>query len=152
KTRQQLYGLNVLPDNMGGDTPFVETSAATGKGIDELLDQLSVVAELKELKANPNRPGKGTCLEAILSEHEGVRATLLVQSGTLHRGDVILCGASYGRIRQMYDDQGRAIEEAGPSVPVRITGLDEVPNADDPFYVVPDLAQARAIADKRKVK
>jgi translation initiation factor IF-2 len=152
KTRQQLYSLNVLPDDMGGDSPFVETSAATGKGIPELLDQLSVVAELKELKANPKRDGMGTCLEAMLSEGEGVRATLLVRNGTLRRGDVILCGHAYGRVRQMYDDLGRPIEEAGPSVPVRITGLDEVPNADDSFYVLPDLALAREIAEKRKTK
>lgn len=152
KTRQQLYSLNVLPDDMGGDSPFVETSAATGKGIDELLDQLSVVAELKELKANPKRDATGTCLEAMLSEGEGVRATLLVRNGTLRRGDVILCGHAYGRVRQMYDDLGRQIEEAGPSVPVRITGLDEVPNADDTFYVLPDLALAREIADKRKTR
>src|SRR5262249_48830218 len=117
KTRQQLYGLNVLPDNMGGDTPFVETSAATGKGIDELLDHLALVAELRELQANPDKPGRGTCLEAMLSEGEGVLATLLVQQGTLRRGDVILCGATYGRVRQMYDDLGRPVQEAGPSVP-----------------------------------
>jgi translation initiation factor IF-2 len=152
RTRQQLYGLGVIPDNMGGEVPFVETSAATGKGIDELLDQISIVAELKELKANPNKPGKGTCLEAMLSEGEGVRATLLVREGTLRRGDIILCGATYGRVRQLYDDLGRAIQEAGPSVPVRITGLDEVPNADDPFLVVPDLSVARTIAEKRKEK
>ncbi|MBV9122266.1 MAG: translation initiation factor IF-2, partial [Planctomycetes bacterium] len=153
KTRQQLYGLGLLPDNMGGDIPFVETSAATGKGIDELLDAISLVAELQlELKANPHKPGHGTCLEAMLSEGEGVLATLLVQEGTLHRGDVILCGASYGRVRAMYDDLGRPLQEAGPSVPVRITGLDEVPNADDPFQVAPDLAVAREIADKRKAK
>ena len=151
-TRQQLYGLGILPDNMGGDVPFVETSAATGKGIDELLDQISIVAELKELKANPNKPAQGTCLEAMLSEGEGVRATLLVREGTLRRGDVILCGAAYGRVRQMYDDLGQPIQEAGPSVPVRITGLDASPNADDPFLVVPDLAVAREIADKRKAK
>ncbi|MCI0643037.1 MAG: translation initiation factor IF-2 [Gemmataceae bacterium] len=150
KTRQQLYGLDVLPDNMGGDAPFVETSAATGKGINELLDQLSLVAELKELKANPKKPGRGTCLEAMLSEGEGVRATLLVSDGTLRRGDIILCGAAYGRIRQLYDDLGRPIDEAGPSVPVRITGLDMVPNADDPFYVLPDLAVAREVAENRK--
>jgi translation initiation factor IF-2 len=152
KTRQQLYSLQLIPDTMGGDTPFVETSAATGKGIDELLDMLSLVAELRELKANPNRPGQGVCLEAMLSEGEGVRATLLVRNGTLRRGDVILCGASYGRVRAMYDDLGRPIQEAGPSVPVRVTGLDEVPNADDPFVVVPDLAGARAIAGQRKAK
>jgi translation initiation factor IF-2 len=152
KARQQLYGLNVLPDNMGGDTPFVETSAATGKGIAELLDQLSVVAELKELKANPTKAAKGTVLEAVLSEGEGVRATLLVREGTLRRGEVILCGHAYGRVRQMYNDHGVPIDEAAPSVPVRITGLDEIPNADDPFQVLPDLAMARTIADARKNK
>lgn len=152
KTRQQLYSLNVLPDDMGGDTPFVETSAATGKGIDELLDQISIVAELKELKANPNKAGTGTCLEAMLSEGEGVQATLLVRDGTLRRGDVLLCGHAYGRIRQMYDDLGRPLEEAGPTIPVRITGLDEVPNADDTFNVLPDLSVAREIAEKRKAK
>src|SRR5262249_50037039 len=113
----------------------------------------SLVAEtLLELKANPNKPAHGTCLEAMLSEGEGVRATLLVQDGTLHKGDVVLCGASYGRVRAMYDDLGRPIEEAGPSGPVRITGLDEVPNADDPFLAVPDLATAREVADNRKDK
>ncbi len=152
RTRQQLYGLNVLPDNMGGDTPFVETSAATGKGIDELLDQISIVAELKELKANPNKPANGTCLEVMLSEDEGVRATLLIQEGTLRRGDVVLCGSAYGRVRQMYDDMGRALQEAGPSIPVRITGLDTAPNADDAFQVVPDLAVAREVAEKRRMK
>jgi translation initiation factor IF-2 len=152
KTRQQLYSMGLIPDTMGGDTPFVETSAATGKGIDELLDMLSLVAELKELKADPTKLGSGTCLEAMLSEGEGVRATLLVRTGTLHRGDIILCGATYGRVRALYDDQGRPIQEAGPSVPVRITGLDEVPNADDPFVVAPDLATAQDIADKRKDK
>jgi translation initiation factor IF-2 len=152
RTRQQLYGLGVIPDNMGGDVPFVETSAATGKGIDELLDHILVVAELKELKANPDKPASGTCLEAMLSEGEGVRATLLVREGTLHRGDVVLCGATYGRVRQMYDDQGRSIHEARPSMPVRITGLDAVPNADDAFLVVPELAVAREIAEKRKAR
>ncbi len=152
KTRQQLYSLSVLPDNMGGDTPFVETSAATGKGIDELLDQLSVVAELKELKANPKKPAEGTCLEAKLDPQEGVQATLLVQNGTLRPGDILLCGATYGRVRAMYDDLGRPLEEAGPSVPVRITGLDSVPNADDTFQVVPDLVTAREIAEKREEK
>jgi translation initiation factor IF-2 len=152
RTRQQLYGVGLLPDNMGGDIPFVETSAAKGEGIDLLLENLSILAEIKELKANPNKPAAGTCLEAMLSEGEGVLATLLVRDGTLHRGDVILCGATYGRVRALYDDLGRPIEQGGPSVPVRITGLDEVPNADDPFVVVPDLAQAREIAEKRKAR
>jgi translation initiation factor IF-2 len=152
KTRRQLYGLEVLPDNMGGDVPFVETSAQTGLGIDELLENILLLAELKELKANPNKPAHGTCLEAMLSEGQGVVATLLVQDGTLHRGDIVLCGASYGRVRALYDDLGRAIQEAGPSVPVRATGLDEVPNADDPFQAVPDLATAREVAEKRQSK
>jgi translation initiation factor IF-2 len=153
KTRQQLYSLGLLPDNMGGDIPFVETSAATGKGIDELLEAILIVADTLlegKMKANPNKPARGTCLEAMLSEGEGVFATLLVQDGTLRRGDVAICGPGYGRVRAMYDDLGRPIEEAGPSVPVRITGLDVVPNADDPFQAITDLALAREIAEKRK--
>jgi len=150
KTEQQLYGLGLIPDTMGGDVPFVQTSAKTGKGIDELLEQISVVAELKELVANPKKAGLGTCLEAYLSEKEGVQATLLVQDGTLRTGDVVLCGASYGTVRKMYDDMGRVITEAGPSIPVRILGLDNVPNADDSFHVVADLSTAREIAEDRK--
>jgi translation initiation factor IF-2 len=150
KTEQQLYGLGLIPDNMGGEVPFVQTSASTGKGIDELLETLSVVAELKELKANPNKPASGTCLEAFVSEEEGVFATLLVRDGTLRRGDVIVCGPAFGRVRAMYDDLGRHIEAAGPTVPVRITGLDEAPNADDPFMVVPELTMAHEIAEKRR--
>jgi translation initiation factor IF-2 len=152
KTRQQLYGLDVLPDNMGGDVPFVETSAATGKGIDDLLESILLVAELKELKANPKKTAEGTCLEAELDEQEGVQATLLVQSGTLRRGDVLVCGATFGRVRAMYSDLGKPIDEAGPSMPCRVTGLDEVPNADDRFMVVPDLALGREIAEARKEK
>jgi translation initiation factor IF-2 len=150
KAEQQLYGLGVLPDNMGGDAPFVQTSAATGKGIDELLEAITLVAELKELRANPHKPGSGTVLEAMLTEGEGVVATLLVQDGTLHRGDYILCGATYGRVRAMYNDQGQPIAEAGPSVPIRVTGLDEVPDADDPFQAVDDMTVARYIAERRK--
>jgi translation initiation factor IF-2 len=153
KTRQQLYGLSVLPDDMGGDSPFVETSAATGKGIDELLDSISLVAEtMLVLKADPSKPASGTCLEAMLSEGEGVLATILVRNGTLRRGDVLVCGAAHGRVRAMYDDLGRPIQEAGPSVPVRITGLDEVPNADDPFAVVSELTRAHDIAARRQAK
>jgi translation initiation factor IF-2 len=150
RTEQQLYGLGVLPDNMGGDAPFVQTSAATGKGINELLEAITLVAELKELKANPNKPARGTVLEAMLTEGEGVVATLLVQDGTIHRGDIVLCGPTYGRVRAMYNDLGKPIEEAGPSVPVRITGLDDVPNADDPFQSAEGMASAREIADRRK--
>src|SRR5205085_7364977 len=117
RTRQQLYGMNVLPDNMGGDVPFIETSAAKGIGLDLLLENISILAELKELKADPKKRAYGTCLEAMLSEGEGVLATLLVREGTLRRGDAILCGASYGRVRAMYDDLGQPIQEAGPSTP-----------------------------------
>jgi translation initiation factor IF-2 len=152
RAEQQLYSLGLLPDNMGGDVPFVYTSAAKGEGIEDLLENLLVVAELKELKANPHKPASGTCLEAHLSEREGVLATLLVQDGTLRTGDHLLCGATFGTVRRMYNDLGRIIHEAGPSVPVRITGLDEVPDADDPFLAVPDLGMAREVAEKRKEK
>ncbi|MFO0797531.1 MAG: translation initiation factor IF-2 [Gemmataceae bacterium] len=155
KTRRQLYSLNLLPDDMGGDTQFVETSAATGQGIDDLLTAILLEAELNladELQADPDRPATGTCLEAYMSADEGVMATFLVQQGTLKRGDIILCGSTFGRIRAMYSDMGRAIKEAGPSTPVRVTGLSEVPNADDPFYVVDELTKAQEIADLRRVK
>jgi len=150
KTEQQLYSLGLIPDTMGGEIPFVKTSAKTGQGIDELLEQISVVAELLDLKANPNKRASGTCLEAYLSEKEGVQATLLVQNGTLRVGDIVLCGHAAGTVRQMFNDRGQPIEEAGPSVPVRILGLDEVPNADDQFVVVPEIAKAREIAETRK--
>ncbi len=149
KVERQLYNLELLPDTMGGEVQFVRTSAVKGTGISELLDTISLVAELKELKANPHMPAQGTCLEAYLSGDEGVLATLLVQQGTLHRGDIIVCGATFGRVRAMYNDLGKSIQQAGPSVPVRITGLDEVPNADDHFHVVAELAKAREIAEKR---
>ncbi len=155
KAEQQLYGLSLLPDNMGGDIPFVQTSAVSGKGIDDLLENILLVAELAELKANPNKPARGTCLEATVSEGEGVFATVLIQDGTLLKGDVVVCGATSGRVRAMYDDLGRPIAEAGPSVPVRVTGLDEVPNADDAFVAVRGdaaLGQSREIAAKRKEK
>jgi translation initiation factor IF-2 len=152
RTRQQLYAQGLLPDNMGGDVPFVETSAATGQGIDELLEAILLVAELKELKANPDKPARGTCLEAHLRGDEGVFATLLVREGTLRKGDIVICGATFGRVRAMYNDMGRSISEAGPSVPVQITGLDEVPDADDPFQVVEELTQAREIAEKRRAR
>jgi translation initiation factor IF-2 len=136
---------------MGGDIPFVETSAVTGEGISELLNTLIIVAEMNEaLKADPTHPASGTCLEAYMQGNEGVMATLLVQQGTLRKGDVVLCGSSFGRVRAMYDDHNRPVTASGPSTPVRITGLDEVPDADDPFYAVEDVATAREIAEKRK--
>jgi translation initiation factor IF-2 len=155
RTRRQLYSLELLPDDMGGDTQFVETSAATGQGIDDLLTAILLEAELNladELRADPDRPATGTCLEAYMTAEEGVMATVLVQQGTLEVGDIVLCGSTFGRVRAMYSDLGLPVKEAGPSTPVRITGLDTVPNADDPFYVVEDLAQAQEIADARARK
>ncbi|NBR04617.1 MAG: translation initiation factor IF-2 [Planctomycetes bacterium] len=152
KTEQQLYGQGLIPDTMGGDVQFVQTSAATGKGINELLDNISLVAEVEEFKSNPNKTAKGVCLEANVSEGEGVFATVIVQDGTLKKGDVILCGSGYGRVRMMYDDMGKPIAQAGPSIPCKITGLDELPNADDVFVVISDLAEAREIAEKRKMR
>jgi translation initiation factor IF-2 len=149
RTRRQLYNEGLLPDDMGGDVQFVETSAVTGQGIAELLDTIVLVAEVAELTADPDRPAAGSCLEAYMSADEGVMATLLVQQGTLKRGDIVLCGSAYGRVRAMYNDVGRSIREAGPSAPVRITGLDRVPNADDPFYVVAELTEAQEIAELR---
>lgn len=152
RTEQQLYGMSLIPDSMGGDVQFIQTSAHTGQGIDELLETLALVAEVEELKANPSKAAAGVCLEAHISEGQGVIATIIVQEGTLKRGDIVLCGAAYGRVRAMYDDHNRQIQEAGPSMPVRLLGLDEVPQADDPFMVVPGLSTARDISDKRKKK
>jgi translation initiation factor IF-2 len=152
RTRNQLYSLGLIPDTMGGDTPFVETVAAKERprGIQELLDMILLVAELRELKANPKKPAMGTCLEAKVTEGQGVVATLLVQNGTLHVGDVIVCGCSYGRVRAMFDANGKPLQEAGPATPVAVTGLDDIPEADDKFFVVPDLATAREIAERRR--
>ena len=152
RTRQQLYAEGLIPDDMGGDVQFVETSAVTGQGISELLDTIVLVAEVEQLKADPDRPAAGTCLEAYMSSDEGVMATVLIQQGTLKKGDIVLCGSTYGRVRAMYNDMGTPIKQAGPSTPVRITGLNRVPNADDPFYVVEDLAEAQEIAESREQK
>ena len=153
KTRRQLYQMNLLPDDMGGEVPFVETSAVTGAGIGELLDTIGVMAELNEtLMADPTHPASGTCLEAYMDGDRGVMATLLIQQGTLHKGDIILCGSTFGRVRAMYDDLANPIKEAGPSTPVKIFGLNAVPDADDPFYLVDDLKTAADIADKRSDK
>jgi translation initiation factor IF-2 len=155
RTRRQLYQQELLPDDMGGDIQFVETSAVTGHGIDKLLDAISLEAEVNladKLQADPDRPATGTCLEAYMTSDEGVMATVLVQQGTLHVGDIVLCGATYGRVRSMTSDLGQPVEEAGPSTPVRITGLGDVPNADDPFYAVEELTTAKEIAEARAKK
>jgi translation initiation factor IF-2 len=152
RTRRQLMQEGLIPDDMGGDVQFIETSAITGQGITDLLDTIVLVAEVEELTADPDRRAAGSCLEAYMTADEGVMATLLIQQGTLKRGDIVLCGSTYGRVRAMYNDMGRAIKEAGPSTPVRITGLGAVPNADDPFYVVEELTEAQEIAEARLQK
>ena len=138
---QDLATNEVLATEWGGDTDVIRTSAATGKGIDELLETILVSAELRELKANPNRPAVGVCLEAFRDEGRGVIAWLVVQNGTLHVGDVILCGEADGRIRRLYDDHDRPIESAGPSTPVKVAGLNAMPGAGDRFWVMSDIEQ-----------
>jgi len=139
------------PSEWGGEIEVVKTSATKGTGIDELLDTLLTVAELHEYKANPNRAAVGTCLEAQQDSDRGIVAKLLVQTGTLHVGDVIVCGQAYGRVKAMFDtlDSNRRLEEAGPSIPVNITGFDEAPSAGSRFYVLDDIAKARDIAADR---
>jgi translation initiation factor IF-2 len=139
------------PSEWGGDVEVVKTSATKGTGIDELLDTILTVAELHEYKANPDRPAVGTCLEAQQESDRGVVAKVLVQNGTLRAGDVIVCGQSYGRVKAMYDTihASQRVAEAGPSIPVNITGFDIAPGAGQRFYVLDDIAQAREIAESR---
>jgi len=148
---QQLAALNLLPSQWGGDVEVISTSATKGDGIDELLETLLLTAEIHHYRANPDRPAFGTCLEAEQEPGRGVIAKLIVKNGTLRLGDVVLCGTSYGRIKAMYDtlDLRRRVEEAGPSMPVNVTGLDTAPQAGELFYALPDIAQARQIAEQR---
>jgi translation initiation factor IF-2 len=147
----QLAHNDLLPSEWGGETEVIKTSATTGEGIDKLLETLLTVAELHEYKADPDRPARGTCLEAELHEERGVVAKLLVRDGTLHVGDVVVCGSAYGRVKAMYDtlDVRRKHKEAGPSTPVNVTGLNAAPGAGDRFYVLSDITQARELADYR---
>lgn len=149
---QQLSSHGLVPDTWGGDTIIVKTSATTGMGIDELLEAIHTVAELGEHKANPKRAALGNCIEASMDADKGVQATMLVLNGTLKTGDVIVCGASYGRVRAMYNDQGVAIEEAGPSTPVLVHGMSSVPVAGERFFAVDDLAHGREIAQERETR
>jgi translation initiation factor IF-2 len=139
------------PSEWGGEVEVVKTSATKGTGIDELLETLLTVAELHEYKANPNRPASGTCLEAQQESDRGIVAKVLVQNGTLRVGDVVVCGQAHGRVKAMYDtlDEHHRIVEAGPSVPVNITGFDMAPSAGSRFYVLDDIAKARDIARDR---
>ncbi|MCA9016496.1 MAG: translation initiation factor IF-2, partial [Planctomycetaceae bacterium] len=150
KVLQELTTHNVLPAEWGGETEVVRVSALKGTGLDNLLETLLLTAELHELKANPNRPAVGVCLEGFRDEGRGSVAWLIVQKGTLRIGDAVICGKSYGYIRAMYDDLDQQIEEAPPSTPVKVTGLDTVPGAGDHFVVVADIDQARALAEERR--
>jgi translation initiation factor IF-2 len=148
---QQLAHAELLPSEWGGDVEVVRTSAATGEGIDDLLDTLLTVAELHELSANPDAPGSGVCLEAEVQQGRGVVCKVLVDRGTLRVGDVIVCGSAFGRVKAMYDtlNPRKRHKEAGPSTPVNITGLDAPPGAGDRFQVLSSIAEARHVAEER---
>jgi len=150
KIKQQLTEYGLLPEEWGGDTVICPISAKAGTGIDELLEMVLLTAEVQELKANPNRRAKGVVIEARLDKNRGPIATLLVQNGTLHQGDIIIAGTAVGRVRVMTDDKGRTVKTAGPSMPVEITGLAEVPGAGDIFNAVEDERMARQLVDQRK--
>ncbi len=147
----QLSENQLQPSEWGGETEVVKTSATKGTGMDDLIVTLLTVAELHEYKANPDRPARGTCLEAEMHEDRGVIAKLIVQNGTLRPGDIVVCGGAYGRVKAMYDtlDPHKKYEEAGPSMPVNVTGLNVAPGAGDRFYVLPDISEARHLADQR---
>ena len=150
RVMQQLTEHELVPEAWGGDTICVPVSALKHEGIDTLLEMVLLVAEMRDLKANPNRLAKGTVIEAKLDKGRGSVATVLVQNGTLKMGDIIIAGTAVGKIRAMTDDKGRRIKEAGPSTPVEIIGLAEVPQAGDSFFVVEDERLARELADQRK--
>ena len=148
--KQKLTEYNLVVEEWGGDVICVPVSAKTGEGIDELLENVLLVAEVAELKANPNRLAKGAVIEARLDKGRGPIATLLVQNGTLRTGDIIIAGTAVGRVRVMTNDNGKVVKEAGPSYPVEITGLAEVPSAGDTFNAVEDERLARELVEQRK--
>ncbi len=148
--KQQLTQYGLLSEDWGGDTIICPISAKTGEGIEELLENVLLVAEMRELKANPNRAARGAVIEARLDKGRGPVSTLLVQNGTLKQGDIIIAGTAVGRVRAMVDYRGRPVKTAGPSVPVEITGMAEVPGAGDDFYAVADERMARELAEQRK--
>ncbi len=152
RVKQELTEYELVPEEWGGDIICVPVSAATGMGIDDLLENINLVAEMQELKANPNRLAKGTVIEARLDKGRGPVATLLVQNGTLHTGDVLIAGTSVGRVRQMLNDRGQIVTEAGPSIPVEITGMTEVPAAGDIFNAVEDERLARELVEQRRAE
>ena len=150
--KQELTKYDLVPEEWGGDVICVPVSALKKQGIDKLLESVLIVAEMKELKANPNRRAKGIVIEAKLDKGRGPVATVLVQNGTLRNGDTIIAGTAVGRVRAMKDDKGVSVSEAGPSVPVEIIGLSDVPTSGDEFNAVEDERMARELADKRRQK
>lgn len=148
--KQQLTEYELVPEEWGGDTPCIPVSAKTKEGLDDLLEMVTLIAEMKELKANPDRAAKGTVIEARLDKGRGPIATVLVQNGTLHQGDIVIAGTCVGRVRVMVNDKGERVKEAGPSVPVEITGLAEVPQGGDVFNAVSDEKLARELVEQRK--
>ena len=152
RVKTELTKYDLVPEEWGGDTICVPVSALKRTGISELLDMIVLSADMLELKANPNRPAKGVVIEARLDKGRGAVATLLVQNGTLKNGDIIIAGSAVGRVRVMTDDKGRKINSAGPSVPVEIMGLAEVPEAGDMFNAVSDERMARELAEQRRAK
>ena len=150
KIKEQLTHHDLIPEEWGGDTVIVPISAKTGQGLDDLLEMVILTAEVQELKANPNRRAKGTVIEARLDKTRGPIATLLVQNGTLNQGDIVIAGTAVGRVRVMTNDKGRTVKVAGPSVPVEITGLAEVPAPGDEFNAVADERMARELVEQRK--
>ena len=150
RIKQQLTEYELVPEEWGGETIICPISAKTGMGVDNLLEMVVLTAEMQELKANPNRSAHGAVIEARLDKGRGPVATLLVQKGTLHQGDVIIAGTAVGRVRAMTDARGKKLTEAGPSVPVEIIGMSEVPGAGDDFHAVADERMARELAEQRK--
>ncbi|XP_009601340.1 translation initiation factor IF-2, chloroplastic [Nicotiana tomentosiformis] len=150
RVMQELSSIGLMPEDWGGDVPMVQISALKGENIDDLLETVMLVAELQELKANPQRNAKGTVIEAGLDKSKGPVATFIVQNGTLKGGDVVVCGEAYGKVRALFDDKGKRVDEAGPSIPVQVIGLNNVPVAGDEFEVVGSLDVAREKAEARE--
>ena len=150
KIKEQLTKYDLIPEEWGGDTIICPISAKTGMGLDDLLEMVLLTAEVQELKANPNRRAKGVVIEARLDKTRGPVATLLVQNGTLKQGDIVIAGTAVGRVRVMTNDKGRTVKSAGPSYPVEITGLGDVPNAGDAFDAVTDERMARELVEQRR--
>ncbi len=151
KVKEALTALDVIPEDFGGDTIFVEISALKKTGIDTLLENILLVSEVLELKANPNRFALGTVLEAVLDKHEGPKATLLIENGTLHGSDYLVVGTVYGKVRRMTNEHAKVVKIATPSTPVSVIGLSEVPIAGDSFMAFPTEKEAKEIAEKRRL-